>query len=340
MHVEQLFDFRVSAIARVGVHQFLLTGCGEVVMSNLPYEETHKPHLSSGISPQRARRIRWMKGISWTSVFAGVVVALGVQMLLSTLGTGIGMSMIDPLPGHDTPTVSEFSIGAGLWWVVSSFLSLFIGGWVAAQFSGYLRHLDGILHGLLVWALGTLITIYFLGSAIGSVASGAGNVLTAGTRSVAEKAVTVVSWDDIRKDAEGLLRQPRPGVPQMIEPRAGGEARSMIMDPEFSMALERFLTAEDRNAKETNRTALINLLTARTGMSIDEATNRVNRWERTYEQAEQKVREAADQTARAVAWSALWGFLVILVSAIAAAVGGYVGTQIPDGEARERSVSR
>ncbi|EIC28526.1 hypothetical protein [Methylomicrobium album] len=308
-------------------------------MSNLPYEETHKPHIGSGISPQRSRRMRWIKGISWTSVFAGVVVALGVQMLLSTLGTGIGMSMIDPLRAHDTPTVREFSIGAGLWWVVSSFLSLFIGGWVAAQFSGYLRHLDGILHGLLVWALGTLVTIYFLGSAIGSVASGAGNVLSAGTRGVAEKAVTVVSWDDIRKDAEGVLRS-RPGIPQTIEPRAGGESRSAIMDPEFSMALERFLTAEDRNVKETNRTALINLLTARTGLSIDEAANRVNRWERIYEQAEQKVREAADQTAKAVAWSALWGFLVILVSAIAAAVGGYVGTQMPDGEAREKSMSR
>lgn len=310
-------------------------------MSNLPYEETHKTHIGPGISPQRSRRMRWIKGISWTSVFAGVIVALGVQMLLSTLGTGIGMSMIDPLRAQDTPTVSEFSIGAGLWWVVSSFLSLFIGGWVAAQFSGYLRHIDGILHGMLVWALGTLITIYFLGSAISSIASGATNVLSAGTRGVAEKAVTVVSWEDIRADAEGLLlRQPRAGIPQTIEPRTG-ESRSAIMDPEFNMALERFLTAEDRNVKENNRTALINLLTARTGMSIDEATNRVNRWERTYDQAEQKVREAADQTAKAVAWSALWGFLVILVSAIAAAVGGYVGTPIPDGgEARERSMSR
>lgn len=29
MHAEQLFDFGLAAIARVGVHQFLLTGCGE-----------------------------------------------------------------------------------------------------------------------------------------------------------------------------------------------------------------------------------------------------------------------------------------------------------------------
>jgi hypothetical protein len=107
------------------------------------------------------------------------------------------------------------------------------------------------------------------------------------------------------------------------------------MDPEFNLALERFLTTNDINAKENYRTALINLLTARTGMGVDEAMNRVNSWERNYEQAELKAREAADSAAKAVSWSALWGFMVILVSAIAAAVGGFVGTLVPDVEIRE-----
>jgi hypothetical protein len=108
------------------------------------------------------------------------------------------------------------------------------------------------------------------------------------------------------------------------------------MDPEFNMALERFLTADDVTVKENNRTALINLLTARTGLSVDDATNRVNNWERIYEQAEQKAREAADNTAKAISWAALWSFIVILLSAIAGAVGGIVGTPIPEVSAREQ----
>lgn len=309
-------------------------------MSNLPYEETHKTHISSGISPQKSRRMRWIKGIAWTSVFAGVVVALGVQMLLTMLGTGIGMSTIDPLHAGGTPSAGAFSIGAGLWWVVSSFIALLIGGWVAAQFSGYLRHIDGLLHGLLVWALTTLLTIYFLGSAISAVVSGAGTVVGAGAQGVVQATSSVVSWDDIRQEARALLsRQQVTGTQQAIDPRTGlpapGKPRSTVMDPEFNLALERFLTTNDINAKENYRTALINLLTARTGMSVDEAMNRVNSWERNYEQAELKAREAADSAAKAVSWSAMWGFMVILVSAIAAAVGGFVGTLVPDVEIRE-----
>lgn len=289
-------------------------------MSNVSYEETH---VRPGISPRRPGRTRWIKHVSWASVFAGVAVALGVQVLLSMLGTGIGMSTIDPLRVGGTPSASAFSIGAGLWWVVSSFISLVIGGWVAAQFSGYLRHLDGLLHGLLVWALTTLITIYLLGSAIGSVVSGTANVLGTGARGMAETASSVVPWNDIKEDARAVL-SPRqaPGSPQVI-------------DPEFNSTLERFLTSDDTGTKENNRTALINLLVERTGMSMDEATSRVNSWERTYQQAEQEAREAADSTAKAVSWSALWGFIVILLSAIAGALGGIVGTPVPDVEVRE-----
>lgn len=288
-------------------------------MSNVSYEETH---VRPGISPRRPGRTRWIKHVSWASVFAGVAVALGVQVLLSMLGTGIGMSTIDPLRVGGTPSTSAFSVGAGLWWVVSSFISLVIGGWVAAQFSGYLRHLDGLLHGLLVWALTTLITIYLLGSAISSVVSGAGTVLSSDTRAITETASSVAPWNSIKEDARIVL-----------SPRQ--EAGARTMDAEFNSTLERFLTVDEAGAKETNRTALINLLVERTDMSVDEAVDRVNSWDRTYQRAVQQAREAADSTAKAISWSALWGFIVVLLSAIAGALGGIVGTPVPDVEVHE-----
>ncbi|MGZ8935675.1 MAG: hypothetical protein ACXW04_12330 [Methylobacter sp.] len=314
-------------------------------MSNLPYEETHSRF---GIaSTQRVGRTRWIKHVSWAAVFAGVAVALGVQILLSMLGTGIGMSTIDPLHMGDTPSPRAFSIGAGLWWAVSSFISLVMGGWVAAQFSGYLRHLDGLLHGLLVWALVTLMTIYLLGSAISSVMSGAGNVLSASVRGMAESPYSSVLWDDIKEDAGALLfRQPAGarGSQQAIDPVTGlpisRGSRSAIMDPEFNLALDRFLDSDDMSTKEANRAALIKLLTARTGMSGDEATNRVNSWESAYQQAKQKAREVADNTAKAVSWSALWGFIAILLSAIGGALGGFAGTPVPDIAVREERIAK
>ncbi|MCK8494731.1 hypothetical protein M0L20_22875 [Spirosoma sp. RP8] len=41
-------------------------------------------------------RSSFVKRISWSAVFAGVLVAIVSQLLLSLLGLGIGLSTIDP----------------------------------------------------------------------------------------------------------------------------------------------------------------------------------------------------------------------------------------------------
>ncbi|MFH0342238.1 MAG: hypothetical protein ACHBNF_08930 [Chromatiales bacterium] len=48
------------------------------------------------------------KRIAWGAVFAGVVLAIGIQVLLNMLGTGIGASTIDPLRG-DTPNAESWA---------------------------------------------------------------------------------------------------------------------------------------------------------------------------------------------------------------------------------------
>ncbi len=93
-----------------------------------------------------------IKRISWAAVFGGVILAMVVQVLLSMLGTGIGLSALDPLQAQGTPSVGAFGIGAAIWWVISSLVALFIGGWVAGHLAGVPRSLDGALHGLLAWA--------------------------------------------------------------------------------------------------------------------------------------------------------------------------------------------
>jgi hypothetical protein len=297
-------------------------------MSNISFEEINT--ISGISSTQGLNRTRWINRVSWASVFAGVAVALAVQVLLGMLGTGIGMSTIDPLHAGGTPSASALSIGAGLWWSVSSFIALVLGGWIAAQASGYLRHFDGLLHGLLVWALATLITIYVLGSAISSVASGAGSVLTASAHGIAEPKSSALLWDDIKEEAKALLSLQQANTPSGSTRAIHAGSRSAMLDLEFNLALEQFLTTDKLDVKKTNHTKLINLLMARTGMSVDEATNRVNSWEQVYQQAKQKAREAADNAAKAASWLALWGFFMIVLSAIAGAVGGIVGTSIPD----------
>jgi hypothetical protein len=49
--------------------------------------------------------------VAWGAIFAGVVVALVVQVLLTMLGAGIGMATLDP-GSADNPAASTFSISA------------------------------------------------------------------------------------------------------------------------------------------------------------------------------------------------------------------------------------
>ncbi|MBC7945642.1 MAG: hypothetical protein H7X91_10360 [Burkholderiales bacterium] len=72
--------------------------------------------------------------------------------------------------------------------VVSSLIALFIGGWVVSHLAGIPRQIDGMLHGLLTWGLSTLVILYPLGTAIGSVLGGAFN-LAGGVVSGAAKSV-------------------------------------------------------------------------------------------------------------------------------------------------------
>ena len=98
--------------------------------------------------------------ISWGAIFAGVVVALVVQVLLTMLGAGIGIATLDPGTG-DNPAVSTFSIGAGIWYVLSGIIAAYAGGYIAARMSGKTEPTNGALHGLTTWAFTTLLVLYF-----------------------------------------------------------------------------------------------------------------------------------------------------------------------------------
>ncbi|RZI54101.1 MAG: hypothetical protein EOP12_04745, partial [Pseudomonas sp.] len=131
---------------------------------NLPHE-----YAAEKLSTQRPR-------VSWGAIIAGVVIAIVCQMVLSLLGAGIGLSTVDPMR-YSSPDASTFGIGAGIWWAVSSIISLFAGGWVAAHLAGSPEKTDAALHGLLTWGLAAIVTAYLLASAVGAVVRGGASVV-------------------------------------------------------------------------------------------------------------------------------------------------------------------
>ena len=145
------------------------------------YTDTAEPvHDPSGVHATAARtrptidddaHTIMINRVAWGAIFAGVVVALVVQVLLTMLGAGIGMATLDPASA-DNPAASTFSISAAVWWMVSGIIAAFAGGYIAARMSGRTVPTTGALHGLTTWAFTTLVVLYLLTTTAGSLVGG------------------------------------------------------------------------------------------------------------------------------------------------------------------------
>ena len=119
--------------------------------------------------------------VEWAAIFGGALAALGVTAILLTLGPGLGLTTVSPW-SFNNPSPTTFGTAAAIWLVVTQWLSSAFGGYL----SGRLRtkwvgvRTDEVLfrdtaHGLLAWALATLImaTLVTLGSGVAAAAASA-----------------------------------------------------------------------------------------------------------------------------------------------------------------------
>ena len=101
----------------------------------------------------------------WSAIFGGLAVGLATSMLLTLLGTSVGLSLFDV---GDPVSGNKFPIAASVWNTVSMVLSAFIGGYVAARGSGLKRNTDGILHAAVAWGMTMLIAVFMASSVTGT----------------------------------------------------------------------------------------------------------------------------------------------------------------------------
>ena len=267
-------------------------------------------------------RPRVVRRISPSAVIAGGLLALVVLLMLNLLGVGIGLTTIDPGPGgDDSPGLTGLGIGAGIWGVVTFLIALFVGGWAAGRLAGDPNRLDGMLHGLVAWALAMFVLMWLMTTAVSGLIGGAfslvGNAASAAAQGV-QAAVTGAAG----QDGGGLLQQiPWQRVQQRIEQALPA---NVDVDREaFTAALRRLLV------EGGDRQAAIDILVNQGGMSPEEAQATLQDLESQYQQAvqeiEQRAAEAAEATANALSSAAIWTFIALALGGGAAAGGGWLG---------------
>jgi hypothetical protein len=248
--------------------------------------------------------------VAWGAIFAGVVVALVVQILLTMLGVGIGMATLDPASG-DNPAASTFSITAAIWWFISGIIAAFAGGYVAARMSGRTLPTTGAFHGLTTWAVTTLLVLYLLtttaGSLVGGVFSGVASAIGGVGQTVAQSAAPMLAEAN-----------PLDAIERQV--RATGTDPEALNNAAVN-AIRQLLTGDASNADQARQQATQALAQAR-NIPLDEA-------QQTVAQAKQAATEAADTAASAVSTGALVAFVALVLGAIAGWFGGRSGVVHP-----------
>ena len=275
--------------------------------------------------------------VSWPAIFAGVVLAIAVQLLLSILGAGVGLGFVNP--GHaDSASATSLGAGAGIWWLVSMVASLVVGGYAAARLAGVATRFDGLLHGLVVWGLAMLLTIYLVTSAVGGLMGGAFSAV-AGTVSAAGSVIgstasavgsgvknagtqvsqmAGISATTLQQQAQSLLQTPTPQDPASMSPADATKAIAQEM-PDLVAGGSKANAAEQR---------ITEIVAAQAHISPQDAQKRVDNTVSQFNQDKQQAlnaaKAAADSSAAAASHAAFIAFIGLLIGAIAGAAGGII----------------
>ncbi len=114
--------------------------------------------------------------VRWGPIFAGIVVAIVSQLMLSALGAAVGgFAAGEAAPG-------AIGTGLGIWAVVSLLISLFLGAWTMASSCGPMNSKTAMLNATIMWATTLVISGWLLASGVsgtfGVLAANAGGALT------------------------------------------------------------------------------------------------------------------------------------------------------------------
>jgi hypothetical protein len=286
---------------------------------------------ATAVTPEEDMRTILINRISWGAVLAGVVIALVTQLILNLLGLGIGASTFDPAAGTG-PSAATFSVGAGLWWIISGILAALAGGYAAGRLAGQPKEASGGWHGLTAWALATLIIFALLTTTAGAIAGGALRFL-GGLAGGAAQTLGTTAQTAVQAVAPGITQAADPiaGIERAVRDASGGNDPAALRDAAVS-AVRAAMTADPGQAQDARDRAAQALAKAQ-GVPVDEARAQIGRYEQQYrqavDQAKQQAAAAAQTATTAVSRGALFGSVALLLGAIASWLGGRMGAVDP-----------
>src|SRR3954452_24601229 len=269
--------------------------------------------------------------VSLGAGFFRATIALVMQMILNMLGVGVGLSTVDVASG-DTPSAGTLSLGAGIWWVVSGIVAAAVGGYIAGRLPGKPSQSTTAYHGLIAWAVSTIIIVYLISSAasglIGGTLSTASSVLGGAGKALGGSLETAVQT---AAPSLNNVSDPMATIENKVRSASGGQDPSAIRDAAVT-AVRAALTGDPaQQAAATDKAA--DALAKAQNIPVDQAKTQVQQYQQQYkqtvDQAKEQAKQAADTTAKTVSRGALFGAIALLLGALAAFFAGQAAAVTP-----------
>ena len=292
--------------------------------------------------------------VSWTAILAGATASAAISLVLVAFGVGVGFSVVSPWSDQGV-SATTFTISAGLYLIVIAMLSSTVGGYLAGRLRSrwntvheHERYFRDSAHGVVTWALATVVTAALLGGATTAIIGAAGSGLASGAP-IAARSLTDGSVDTLLRPAAGRANTatPAPSAHQLNQ-QAADQATSPVATGQTAPNLQggtipspaepqgnvnrgeigRILaTGLTRNGSITDvdRSYLAGIVARRTGLSQADAEQRVN-------QTITQAKAAADAARKSARNFAFWLAFAMLAGALSAALAAIEGGNLRNRE--------
>ncbi len=269
--------------------------------------------------------------MNWGAIIAGWLVAVGIAFMMYVAGLAMGFSALDPYDAG--ASAKGIGVGTCAWLVSTWVVSLLVGSMFASWFDGRDDQTTGVMHGVTVWGLSIaasgLLLALGIGGAIGNGAnlvSGAaggmhGRVMALhGSRMGGSDAGTLLQAQLMQHVRQTTGANVAPATADATAQGGGMETHNAPprLDPRTANAATMALLADHPDTAKA-------LLGADTSMSQADIDSTVQGLSAEVNRAKANRKAAADAAAHYSAMAMWVLFASLLLSLLAAALGGWIG---------------
>ncbi len=270
---------------------------------------------------------------SWSAIFVGAIIAVGLMIFFTTLGVAIGAASINP--DSESNPLGGLGSGSAIYLIVTQLVSLAAGGYAAGKLSGVPRSMAAILHGAAIWAAATILMAWAAISGTSATISAGTTVLSSAARQAVDAAQYVapddlsfpdlsgiaqrVSFEDLPPEIRDTLQE-RNVTPRQFATAVENAFRNVVSESEqeravnivqravadalaspgdisedVNRALDRLVEGPDAVFSEEDREEVRAVLRNRLGVTEQDVEEVIATVENRFDAAVEQARETADE---------------------------------------------